>query len=89
MGVLEGESVNLVCNRDPPEWFDWWQNSDRIVLDGELIDTERFNFSCVSLGSFSETCQLTIISAQMEDSGEYSCYTVWGIYYSRVTVLRE
>jgi len=89
VGVLAGESATLYCYGPalPIGRVNWWQNSDRIVQDRELNDVERFNLTCSLY-----MCQLTIISAQMEDSGEYSCQpgTYYGdTYYSRVTVIRE
>ena len=91
IGVLVGESVTLHCRA----WYGdilWRLNSDIIVQYGQLEEnyTERFNFSCNS--RYGEPCTLTILNAQVEDSGEYWCYDYilyFVEYYSRVTVIRK
>jgi len=103
VGVLKGESATLHCE-GRCEDITWSLNSDIIVESGQLVDndTERFNFSC---NCGTRACKLTILEAQIEDSGEYLCYDDdydyydynfywdWGfirdLYYSRVTVMRK
>ena len=89
--MLAGESVTLYCPGNPT-FIQWLLNLDFIVQHGQLLEndnnTERFNFSC---DSYSR-CKLTILNAQVEDSGEYVCYDdiLYIIdYYSRVTVIRK
>jgi len=89
VGVLVGEPVTLSCY-GYYRYIEWRQNSEIIVQSGQLLenDTERFNFTCDN----SWNCKLTILNAQVEDSGEYWCidYHYWLTeYYARVTVIRK
>ena len=94
VGVMVGESVTLTvsehvyvyCN-----YIDCWHNSDMILRNCELTpenDADRFNFSC---DSGRHTCELTILNAQIEDSGEYFCADDWHMFESnfRVTLIRK
>ena len=104
VGVLKGESATLHCE-GRCEDITWSLNSDIIVESGQLVDndTERFNFSCKNCQTRTPVCKLTILEAEIEDSGEYLCYDndhdyydiydyFWytrDLYYSRVTVIRK
>ena len=104
VAVLVGETTALHCNHDCNDIY-WWLNSEIIVASGQLVErynyTERFAFSCDDIdeyydfdmiSSVSGSSNLTIVSAQIEDSGHYLC----GSYsssiassYSKVTVIRK
>ena len=87
VGVRVGESATLYCE-DSCDRVMWWQNSDLIVKDGQLLEnsTERFNISC---NCNRYQCELTILNVQIEDSGEYYCFSGFWIdaYFSQVTVI--
>jgi len=89
---MVGESTTLNCTADC-SFVDWYHNWDVIVQYGQLLDqgsyTERFNVSC---NCETSMCELTILSAQIEDGGDYFCYDIhsWSSYYhSRVTLIRK
>ena len=86
VAVLAGESATLYCYGSCGR-VTWWMNSDMIVQSGQLIDkgniTERFDINCNCQTSL---CELTILSAQVEDAGHYLCYSS-NDYYSTVTIL--
>jgi len=95
VGVLVGESTTLHCNH-PCSVVSWWFNSKLIVDSGRLveshIDSQRFNFTCDhdNLYGVDVWGELTILSAQIEDSGHYECrdYVIFEIFaYFRVTVI--
>ena len=90
VGVLAGESTTLYCI-EYCEQLTWWLESDLIVKDSQVLEnfTERFNVSC---NCGSNVCELTILDAQIEDSGVYHClsfFDAYGTYFSKVTVIRK
>jgi len=102
---MVGESVTLQSTYHHCDEFiiyplisiDCWHNSYNFIVDGELMlqenDTDRFNFSCnCHTGSSGLTCELTIVDAQVEDSGEYFCRDrdpSLSSAYFRVTLIRK
>ena len=68
---------------------EWLHGNKVVVSSGELQDnvTDRFNYSC-SYPQDHGWCNLTILSAKIEDSGTYECnsYYFKHTYYTRVTV---
>jgi len=94
VAVLMGESATLYCNvYHYHGYVTWWQNSNIIVQSNQLLEkyAERFNFSC-EYESYYKRCQMTILNAQLDDDGDYVCYSYYYryiVYHTRVTIIRK
>jgi len=92
LGIPINASVTLHCYALHNE-IKWLRDNEVIVSNGELLDnvTDKFNFSCSSYQHQLSHgwCNLTILSAKIEDSGTYQCNSSYlgHIHYARVTAL--